>query len=87
MKIIAKQIEMIAWFKNDGTPKPLRFRMKNEDDTFSVIKVDRVIYNETEKLAGNPMILFMCQSLVNNIDVVYELKYEIKTCKWMLYKI
>ncbi|MEQ8155145.1 MAG: hypothetical protein ABRQ25_09730 [Clostridiaceae bacterium] len=87
MKIIARPIEMLVWFTNEGTPNPIRFRMKNDDDSLAVIKVDRVLFKENEKLAGNPMIIFRCQSLINNREVIYELKYEIKTCKWILFKI
>lgn len=60
MKVIAKSIEMIAWFTEDGTPTPLRFRLKNEDAPKTVIKVDRIIFKENEKLAGNSMLVFRC---------------------------
>lgn len=85
MKVVAKPIEVIAWFKTDGVPKPLRFRI-NDNDSKIVIKVDRIVQTDTEKLAGNQMIVFRCQSLINDVTKVYELKYELKTCKWILYK-
>jgi hypothetical protein len=86
MKVIAKDIEMIAWFTEDGTPTPLRFKIRGEDEAVNVIKVDRVLFKEKEKLAGNLMMVFRCQSAINNIDRIYELKYELSTCKWILYK-
>ncbi|MBL4931788.1 MULTISPECIES: hypothetical protein [Clostridium] len=86
MKVIFKTIEMIAWFTEDGTPRPIRFKVKNEDESTTVIKVDRVLYKEKEKIAGNPMILFRCQSVINEASRVYELKYEMNTCKWLIYK-
>lgn len=42
---------------------------------------------ESEKLAGNPMLVFRCQSVINNLNKIYEIKFELKTCKWILYKI
>ncbi|GKX65853.1 hypothetical protein [Inconstantimicrobium mannanitabidum] len=86
MKVIAKDIEMIAWFTEDGTPTPLRFKIRGADEVVNVIKVDRVLFKEKEKLAGNLMMVFRCQSVISNIDRIYELKYELSTCKWMLYK-
>lgn len=86
MKIIAKSIEMIAWFTEEGIPNPIRFRVRGDDESAAVIKVDRVLFKQKEKLAGNPMIVFRCQSIINNIDKIYEIKYEINTCRWMLYK-
>jgi hypothetical protein len=39
-----------------------------------------------EKLAGNRMLIFLCQSVVAGQEKVFELKYEIATCRWFLYK-
>ena len=86
MKILAKPIDMIAWFTTDGSPNPVKFKIKNDDESETIINVDRVIFKDIEKLAGNKMILFRCQSVINDVDKLYELKYEINTCKWMMYK-
>ncbi|HHV46547.1 MAG TPA: hypothetical protein GXX53_06585 [Tissierellia bacterium] len=86
MKILMKPIEMIAWFTTDKKPIPLRYRIMDENNTFKVIKVDRILFAEEEKLAGNRMILYRCESKINNLNRVYELKYEVDSCKWFLYK-
>lgn len=88
MKVVAKPIEMIAMFSQDGVPTPIRFRLHNgEEGIAEVIKVDRVITKDSEKLAGNRRIIFNCQSCINGIQRMYQLKYEIDTCKWILFKI
>ncbi len=87
MKIVAKSIEMVAWFSKDGIPHPVRFRISNEDETVSVIKVDKVIFREKEKIAGNNMLVFRCQSRIYGEEKIYEIKYDIITCKWILFKI
>lgn len=86
MKILMKPIEMIAWFTTNKNPIPLRYRIMDENNTFKVIKVDRILFAEEEKLAGNRMILYRCESKINNLNRIYELKYEIDSCKWFLYK-
>ncbi len=86
MEVIAKSIDVIAWFTEAGEPSPIRFRMKNEDQSTTIIKVDKVIFKEKEKLAGNPMLVFRCQSMIDKINKIYELKYELQTCKWTLFK-
>ena len=86
MKVLMKPIEMIAWFTSEGNPVPLRYRIVSEDDSYIVIKVDRVISSEEEKLAGNRMIVYKCQSIINNIQKLYEIKYEIDSCKWFLFE-
>ena len=38
-------------------------------------------------LAGNNKLVFTCRSLINDTEKSFEIKYEIATCKWVLYKI
>ena len=61
--------------------------METEDESIQVIKIDRIIDRTQEKLVGNHMIIFNCQSLIGNVEKRYELKYELGTCKWILFKI
>ncbi|WP_286909331.1 hypothetical protein [Clostridium sp. UBA1652] len=72
MKLIAKDIECVAWFTRSGEINQIRFRIKNEDRSSTVIKVEKVISQEDERLAGNPMKVFKCQSLIDNVTKVYE---------------
>ncbi|HHY14300.1 MAG TPA: hypothetical protein GX526_06660 [Thermoanaerobacterales bacterium] len=87
MKILMKPIEMIAYFKEEGIPKPIRFRTSSANGLHRVIKVDKIITKTQEKLAGNNMYVFRCQSCINGMEKMYELKYELSTCKWFLFKI
>ncbi len=86
MKVLMKSIEMIAWFTEDGIPIPIKYKMLCEDNSYLTIKVDSILFREQEKLAGNRMIKFTCQSTVNEVQRRYELKYELDTCKWFLFK-
>lgn len=85
MKVLMKPIEMIAWFTQEGIPNPIRYKL-SEDASNVVIKVDKVITRSEEKIAGNRMLIFRCQSEINGLIKLFELKYELNTCKWYLYK-
>ena len=87
MKVVAKPIEMVAWTDTKGNVNPVRFRITKEDETSSVVKIDKVISVDKEKLAGNNMLVFKCQSAVNGADKMYEIKYELSSCRWILFKI
>jgi hypothetical protein len=87
MKVIAKHIDMVAWFSKEGIPEPVRFKITNKDDTESVIKINSIIQRSEERLAGNNMLIFLCQGVVADKERQFEIKYEINTCKWMLFKI
>ena len=87
MKVVAKPIDVVAWFSKEGEPNPVQFRYEERDKGFKTIKIDKVVHKEIEKFAGNPMLVFTCYSDINGIQRPYELKYELSTCKWMLFKI
>jgi hypothetical protein len=87
VKVVARPIDMIVYITHEGSLNPVRFRVKNEDDSDTVIKVDKVIFTDREKIAGNDMLIFRCRSLIDGIERIYEIKYEIRTCKWILFKI
>lgn len=86
MKVVAKEIEMIAYFKSDGVINPIRFRLE-EDDKREVIKINKIISTDTEKLCGNKMIVFTCSAFINNTEKIFEIKYDVEKCRWMLFKI
>ena len=43
MKVLMKQIEMIAWFNLGDYPVPLRYRITSEDYTNRVVKIDKIL--------------------------------------------
>lgn len=83
MKVYMKPIEMIAAFSCEGKSRPYRFKLP---DTEKVIKVGRIDYTQEEKLAGNRMFVYRCRSIIDGAEKIYELKYELNTCKWFLFK-
>jgi hypothetical protein len=86
MKVLAKPIEVVSWTDEKGDIHPSRFRLKKDDESYSVVKIDKIIFKDKEKLAGNEILIFKCQSVINNQQKLYELKYELRTCKWILWK-
>jgi len=85
MKVLMHPIEIIAWFSCEGVPRPLRFKILYNNRA-TVIKVDKVIFKTEEKIAGNKMLIFRCQSVIDGRLRDFELKYEYSTCRWFLYK-
>lgn len=80
MKIVAKPIEMLAWFEDDGTPHPVKFKITNKDETESTIKIDRIIKQSEEKLARNRMLIYLCQGEVAGKERPFEIKFELCSC-------
>ena len=82
MKVLMSPIEMIAWFDLPGTLRPIRFRHDG-----IVVKVGQIVKVTEEKLAGNRTRVYECQSEIDGMMKRFELKYEMSTCKWFLWKI
>lgn len=87
MKVYMKPVRMIACFESNGLLTPIRFQMPPvENQEALTIQVNKIALREEEKLAGNRMMIYKCQSTIGDAEKVYELKYELNTCKWYLYK-
>jgi len=87
LKVVAKPIEVISLTDTKGNITPLRLRIEQEDESVQVIKIDKIIDRTHEKLAGTNKLVFTCRSLINGTEKVFEIKYEITTCRWVLFKI
>lgn len=86
MKVINQPIEVIARFMDTGMLCPVKFRLKTGEG-LQVYKVDKILAKTTEKLAGNRMLVFQCQSDIDGILRIFEIKYEVDTMRWVLFKI
>jgi len=81
MKILSTPITVLAHFDNDGTPHPLRLKLADK-----AVKIEQVVSATEEKLAGNKMLCFRCQSEFDGELRLFEIKFEVGTCKWFLWK-
>lgn len=87
MKIVSKSIKMIALFEyEDNPPMPYKFKIM-EDGQEITVKVHKCLYYEKKRIAGIECIVYRCQSVINGVMRLYELKYIIKDCRWKLYKL
>ena len=78
---------MIAWHDFDGAPHPVRFRYEDDNEQLVTVAVKRSMRKDINKFAGNKMLPFECQAIINNEIKIFELWYELDTCRWYLYKI
>lgn len=85
MKVINQEVETLCLFE-EGIPSPLRMRLTNEAGEKQVLRIDKVLQRDFEKLAGNKMYVYTCQCEINQISRIITLKYELDTCKWFIYK-
>ena len=88
MKIISKPIKMVAVFQyGNGTPVPYKFKIRTDSEEEITIKIGKIFEHDRKKTVGKESIIYKCQSVINDIEKIYELKYIIYECRWVLYKI
>ena len=82
MKVVRKDIDMLCWFDKKGYPNPVRFRFVEDSGECVVVKIDKVITREFEKLAGNKMFVFTCQCIIRDSIRTLVIKYELDSCTY-----
>lgn len=86
MKVVRKPVDVIAVFNRKELPMPVRVRLEVNGQEI-VTKIDRIIKVEKIKSVGKGEIVYTCQSRLNGVDRIYELKFLLDTMGWSLYKI
>jgi hypothetical protein len=86
MKVVALPIDMVAYFTHLGEIRPVRFRLEQNGE-IQIIKIQKIISTQREKMAGNQMQIFDCNALIRDELKTFQLKYDIDTTKWILFKI
>ncbi|MBN2852677.1 MAG: hypothetical protein JXQ23_08080 [Clostridia bacterium] len=86
MKVIMKSVEMICVSNQDGKISPIKYKYVDKSEQIHIVKIDKILERNEEKLAGNRMYVYKVMSVINEAERVYEMKYELATCKWYIYK-
>lgn len=87
MKTLAKAIEMISWTEESGRIHPVRFKIESATGEKLVYAILRVHTMELDRIAGNKLYRFICEIELNQTLRLCELRYEIETCRWYLFKL
>ncbi len=86
MKILMKSVDMICVSNKDGKISPIKYKFVGKDEQIHIVKINKILERNEERLAGNRMYIYKVMSIINNSQRVYEMKYELATCKWYIYK-
>ncbi|MCF0150668.1 MAG: hypothetical protein HUJ80_04575 [Firmicutes bacterium] len=87
MRLVARPIDAIVIFRGGEKPLPYKFRYTDDSGENREITVGKIILIEQVSIAGARSLVYDCQSLIDDIERRYQLKYMMTECKWILYKI
>ncbi len=86
MEVLLKPIEVVASFSKDGTLRPIRFRVITDDTGYETILVDCISRRRRERIGKVFIDIYTCLGKVMGREAPFELKYEISTGEWSLYR-
>ena len=75
-------VVVISVCSADGTIKPLRLRMEDEDHQLLRIDIEEVISSKEIQYVGIEAHVFLCRATVRGKESVFELKYTIRSHNW-----
>ncbi len=86
MKVINKKIDMLVWFRANGTPVPLRFKYE-EKGMENTVEIDNISSVIEQKRGGDEIYLFYCSGHGSVGEKQFCLKFIASECAWLLYKL
>ena len=75
-------VDVISVCNADGSIKPLRLRMEDEDHQLLRIDIEEVISSKEIQYVGIEAHVFLCKATVRGKESVFELKYTIRSHNW-----
>ena len=77
-------VDVISVCNADGSIKPLRLRMEDEEHQLLRIDIEEVISCKEIQYVGIEAHVFLCRAQVRGKESVFELKYTIRSHNWCL---
>ena len=79
-------IQVIVHCGAEGDLRPLRFRYEDSQHLIHTVRVDQVTDCRKVEFVGIEAILYLCKESKDGKEHLYELKYTVKTHKWVLFR-
>ena len=79
-------IQLIAVTSTLGDITPIRFRYENGEHELVTVNVDEIHAKKEMTIGKGGSIIYTCASLIDETKMLYQLRYEIGTHKWIFMK-
>lgn len=77
-------VDVISVCSANGDIKPLRLRMEDEEHQLLRIDIQEIISMKPIQFVGIEAQIFLCRSVVQGKEWLFELKYTIRTHTWCI---
>ena len=79
-------IHLIAVTSTLGNITPLRFRYENGEHELITVNVDEIHARKEMTVGKGGSIIYTCASMIDDTRMLYQLRYEIGSHKWIFMK-
>ena len=87
MNLVNIPIDMIVQTDKKGNNTPLKIKVTDEGGDEQVIKIEKVIVREKEKVNRQYFLKYTCQAIINGAMRTLEITYCLDDCIWRLYRL
>ncbi len=77
-------VDVISVCSANGDIKPLRLRMEDEEHRLLRVDIHEIISVKPIQFVGIEAQIFLCKSVVQGKEWLFELKYTIRTHTWCI---
>lgn len=86
MEVLLKPIEVVANFSPEGRISPIRFRVITDETGYETIYINNISRRRRERAGKSFIDIYTCTGQVMGAEKLLELKYEISSGEWSLYR-
>lgn len=79
-------LQVIVHCDAGGDLRPLKFRYEDEKHMVHTVRVEQITDRRKTNFVGIDAVHFICKGSEQGIEHMYELKYTIRTHKWVLFR-
>ena len=77
-------VDVISVCSANGDIKPLRLRMEDEEHQLLRVDIHEIVSVKPVQFVGIEAQIFLCKSIVQGKEWLFELKYTIRTHTWCI---
>ena len=80
-------IQMISVCSTNGELLPLRFRYEDKEHLLQTVNILETVCKKDINYIGIEAFLYTCKAMMYGKEKMFELKYTVRTHKWILFRI
>ena len=82
MKLMNRNIDMIATFRVGEAPEPHKFRIEDQYRNVHIIRINKVLSVKKETVTGNPVWDYTCRGMFGDQERVFVIRFNVPHARW-----